>query len=197
MIKFPYLDTVLWLLFSNCVCTFGDIFFGVKSGRVCKNLSKRALSSALARRNGAMDADLALLAGLLHEIGKIPILEMATRREDLWSNPGLLEDILEGLAPMISAATLRQWQLPEALVQAARHQHNFAYDHNGECDLTDVLLVAHILSLAQAGERSQLPRLDETPSFSRITQQQLTPSESAQVLLEVQQQTGELKQLLA
>jgi hypothetical protein len=53
-----------------------------------------ALSAALARRNGEMDMDLVMLSGLLHEIGKIPILEMATRREDLWANPGLLEDIL-------------------------------------------------------------------------------------------------------
>lgn len=156
-----------------------------------------ALSAALARRNGELDMDLALLGGLLHEIGKIPILEMAIRREDLWTNPGLLEDILEGLAPMISAATLRQWRLPESLIQAAKQQHNYAYDHSGQCDVTDVLLVAHILSLAQAGTRSELPRLDETPAFSRITQQRLTPSESAQVLLEVQEQTGELKQLLA
>jgi len=38
-----------------------------------------ATCASLARLNGNVDSDMAMLTGLLHEVGKIPILEMATR----------------------------------------------------------------------------------------------------------------------
>ena len=83
------------------------------------------------------------------------------------------------------------------VVAAAEQQNNWTYDHSGECDVTDVLLVAHVLSLAKARRREELPRLDETPAFMQITQQRLTPKQSMAVLAEVQAQTGQLRTLLS
>jgi len=109
----------------------------------------------------------------------------------------LLDDILAGVGPLVSAKTLEQWGLPAVVVDAAAAQNNWAYDHLGDCDVTDVLLVAHVLSLAKARQRDQLPRLDETPAFRQITQQRLSPKQSMSVLAEVQIQTAQLRQLLS
>lgn len=154
------------------------------------------LSAALAKLNGDMDDGIALVTGLLHEIGKIPILQRAQSYPDLLDQSGLLTDIVNGLSPTVSANTLRQWQLPEPVIDAVEQQGNWTYDHAGPCNVTDVLLVAHVLALAKAGELEQLPRLDETPAFEKITRERLSAKVSLQVLDEVRQRAGELNSLL-
>ena len=100
------------------------------------------------------------------------------------------------MGPLVSTNTLRQWGLPDPIVDAVTQQGNWTYDHDGPCDITDILLVSHVLSLAKAGAREQLPRLDETPAFEKITKQRLSPKLSLQVLQEVEQRAAELKSLL-
>ena len=154
------------------------------------------LCASLAKLNGEVDDGSALLTGLLHEIGKIPVLQRAQSYPDLLEQPGLLADITNGLGPLVSTNTLRQWGLPDPIVDAVTQQGNWTYDHDGPCDITDILLVSHVLSLAKAGAREQLPRLDETPAFEKITKQRLSPKLSLQVLQEVEQRAAELKSLL-
>ncbi|MFK7913757.1 MAG: HDOD domain-containing protein [Pseudomonadales bacterium] len=156
-----------------------------------------ALTAALARLQGSLDPDLALLTGLLHEIGKIPILERAVEYPDLLAQPGLLEDILAGVSPMISAATLREWQLPEDLVMATERQHEWSYDHGGDTNHVDLLLVAHIYAARDAEGQQVLPRLDETPAFARITGTRLSAKQSLQVINEAAEKTRALKALLS
>lgn len=156
-----------------------------------------SLTAALARLEGSLDPDLALLTGLLHEIGKIPVLERAVSYPDLLEQPAMLEDILEGVAPLISAATLRQWQLPEDLITASERQHQWSYDHDGPTDHADLLLVAHVYGARDAREQRALPRLDETPAFARITGARLSAQQSLQIINEAAAQTGALKALLS
>lgn len=156
-----------------------------------------ALTAALARLQGSLDPDLALLTGLLHEIGKIPILEQAVQHPDLLAQPGMLEDILAGVSPMISAATLRTWQLPEDLVVATERQHEWSYDHGGDTNHVDLLLVAHIYASRDGDPQQVLPRLDETPAFARITGTRLSARESLQVINEAAEKTRALKALLS
>ncbi len=156
-----------------------------------------ALAATLARLEGRLDPDIALLAGLLHEIGKIPILQSASSFSDLSAKPGLLEDVLAGMGPSVSAATLKQWALSPELIAAAQRQHQWSYDHEGPADYCDLLIVAHVHALTRERERYQLPRLAETPALSRITGDQLSARESLEIVKDAQAQTQALKQLLA
>ena len=155
-----------------------------------------SLCASLARLEGTLSPDTALLTGLLHEIGKIPILQQASRHPDLLERPGLLDDILAGLGPVVSAATLRQWQLGADFVQAAELQHSWSYDHDGTADYVDLLLVAHVHALTRQEQDYALPRLDETPAFSRITGKRLSGAESLAVLRAAEDETKALRQLL-
>ncbi|MEM1231950.1 MAG: HDOD domain-containing protein [Pseudomonadota bacterium] len=154
------------------------------------------LAAALARLGGRLDADVALLAGLLHEIGKLPLLERAARHPDLLAHPGLLDDIMAGIGPVVSVATLRQWRLPEPLIDAAEHQHNWGHEHAGDTSYTDLLIVAHLHASTHDREAHGMPRLTETPAFSRVTGARLSASESLGVIREAAQATGDLKALL-
>lgn len=103
-----------------------------------------ALSRVLAQRFSRLDADLAMLAGLIHDIGALPILSYAERHPELAADGGLLDHILERLHPWTGSALLERWALDPQLVLAAGGHENLDYDHDGDADLLDVVIVANL-----------------------------------------------------
>ncbi|MEM9743348.1 MAG: HDOD domain-containing protein [Pseudomonadota bacterium] len=172
-------------------------------GAVWRHLLKiGSLCAALARLSQKLDPDLALLVGLLHEVGKIPILVRAMDYPDLRDTPGLLDDILAALGPQLTVATLSAWGLADAVLGAADRQHQWNYDHEGDVDTVDLLLVAHVFdSGAQSGTHADsapmMPPLTEIPAFSKITGRDLTAQESLTVLKDAQAESQALRSLLS
>lgn len=156
-----------------------------------------ALAAVLARLTPGLDSDRALLVGLLHGIGALPILELAEGFPDLLEQPGLLDEILYGSTPEVSDRVLAQWGFDDDFRAAALAQGNYFRDHEGGADYTDVLLVAHLHSLVRERAFHRLPRIDETPAFGKLALGRLSPQLSLTVLDEARDQVRELKSLLA
>ena len=156
-----------------------------------------ALAAVLSRLTPGLDSDRGLLVGLLHEIGALPILRLAEDFPDLAERPMILDEILAGLTPEVSAAVLDQWGMGEAFRTAALHQENWFRDHDGDADYPDVLVVAHLHLMVRERAFHRLPRLDETPAFARLALGGLSPQLSLTVLDEAREQVQELRSLLA
>ncbi len=156
-----------------------------------------ALAAVLARLTPGMDGDRGLLMGLLHEIGALPILKLAEQFPDLDGRAALLDEILGGLTPEITATVLEQWGFHEDFREAALQQGNYFRDHDGDPDYTDVLVVAHLHSMVRQRAFHRLPRIDETPAFARLALGKLSPQLSLVVLDEAKSQVQELKALLS
>ncbi|HHJ17196.1 MAG TPA: HDOD domain-containing protein [Gammaproteobacteria bacterium] len=105
-----------------------------------------AISRALAGQTANVDPDQAMLAGLLHDIGTLPILYRAEERDDLLDTPGLLDHLIENLHARIGGAILQHWKFPAALVAVAAEHEDLTRDHDGPADLVDVVQVANLQS---------------------------------------------------
>ncbi len=105
-----------------------------------------AISRALAGHAPGVEPDQAMLAGLLHDIGILPILYRAEERDELLDTPGLLDHMIESLHTRIGGAILKHWKFPEALVAVAAEHENLTRDHAGPADLVDVVQVAYLQS---------------------------------------------------
>ncbi|MFQ5643916.1 MAG: HDOD domain-containing protein [Thiogranum sp.] len=105
-----------------------------------------AISRALAGQTPGVDPDQAMLGGLLHDIGTLPILYRAEERTELLETPGLLDHLIENLHTRIGSAILKHWKFPETLVAVAAEHENLARDHAGPADLVDVVQVANLQS---------------------------------------------------
>jgi HD-like signal output (HDOD) protein len=68
-----------------------------------------AVCHILARHLHEFNPDQAFLAGLLHDIGVMPILILADKRADLNSHPELLEVVITNLSGFVGGLMLRQW----------------------------------------------------------------------------------------
>ncbi len=155
-----------------------------------------AYTTVLARLSKDFDNAKGLLLGLLHEIGAVPILELAEKFPELESTPGVLDAVLANLVPQLSAQTLIKWKLDD-FADAAKHQENWFYEHDGNANYTDLLIVAHLHGLIKARKFKDLPRVDETPAYQQLSTYGLSAAASVNILEEAQQELQELQALLS
>jgi len=105
-----------------------------------------AIARVLAGQCKLVSPDQAMLAGLIHDIGILPILYRAEERDDILDTPGLLDELISRLHTRIGGAILEHWKFPASLVAVAAEHEDLERTHEGEADLVDVVQVANLQS---------------------------------------------------
>lgn len=130
------------------------------------NLSQQraALSAGLAQHLPHLQVEDALLAGLLQDVGCLPLLKELHR----WPQVSRLEVDLQRLCEQLSAELgdllLGAWKLPASLQDCARLRRDWCRQHKGPVDLADVVQVASQL-LEEPRDDNRLARL---PAYQRM-----------------------------
>jgi HD-like signal output (HDOD) protein len=104
-----------------------------------------ALAYAVASRAPSVNADESMLAGLLHNVGKIYILARANRHDGLFKHTDALNQILRDWHTNIGKAIVENWGFPEHISEAIGEHENIDRTA-GFADVTDVLTVAVMMS---------------------------------------------------
>lgn len=109
----------------------------------------------------------ALLAGLIHNIGSLPILLIAENYDDLFHDEAALNLLVQELQGRVGAMILENWNFSADLINVVTQCHNFQYDHTGDANLTDLvqftLLQGGFIADNQAPEDWSL-----IPAFSKV-----------------------------
>jgi HD-like signal output (HDOD) protein len=104
-----------------------------------------ALSYAVAVRIKGINADEAMLTGLLHNVGKIYILARASRHGDLFKDPPVLAQVMRDWHANVGKAIIENWGFPEHLCDAVAEHENIDRVV-GRPDIGDVLTVAVMMA---------------------------------------------------
>ncbi|EXI74584.1 MAG TPA: HDOD domain-containing protein [Candidatus Accumulibacter phosphatis] len=111
-----------------------------------------ALSRVLARRLTRVNADEALFAGLVHDIGVFYLLSRAVNFPELVASPRDLHQLLVQWHDHIGHALLAAMSLPEELVLVVQ-EHELDRAVSGVATLADIVFVANRLSGVEHGWR--------------------------------------------
>ena len=112
-----------------------------------------AVSFVLAARYTRLPPEQAMLAGLIHEIGCLPILTLAERHADTAHNPAALERVIRNLHPKLGVEILRAWDFPVDLAEMPVRYANFGRKHEGDADYADLISVANLYVWQQSQHR--------------------------------------------
>ncbi|MEZ5504622.1 MAG: HDOD domain-containing protein [Gammaproteobacteria bacterium] len=148
----------------------------------------------LARHTRGLDPDQGLLAGLLHDIGVVPILMYAEEYPTLVNDPRLLEKTIKDLKTELGPVILKRWNFNEEMVVAAQHSENWRYQHDGEVDFADLVIVAHLHQLMANEEKAA--QLEKVPAFRRLFPTDMSAKQLVQIMEEAKSQLDETRQLL-
>ncbi|CAK0760021.1 HDOD domain-containing protein [Gammaproteobacteria bacterium] len=134
-----------------------------------QSVSVAALSHFLAQSNRHLDADQAMLGGLIHNIGALPIFVMAENDPSLTDNPLVLNQLVDFLGPLVGCMILDAWRFPETLKAVVTHCRNLAYESPvSKADYADVVLVARLQSLIGSGHPDADADWTQVPSFAKV-----------------------------
>lgn len=157
-----------------------------------------ALSWVLADSVTSIDPEEALLAGLLHDIGVVPILVQAEHHVNLFADQANLDHAIKELRGDVGTAVLENWTFPSAFLDAVRHAENWSWESpEPSPQLADVVIVAQLHSMIGANQNSDLPLFDQVPSYRRLGELKLNASRSLQLLTEARARVDEVHRLLS
>lgn len=126
-------------------------------------------AATMAKHHPGLAPDVALVAGLVHDIGKIPILIKACEYEELHKKTEFLDNLLTKLHAKLGASVLKLWKFDPMIVAVAAEHENLARDPgDAPVDYVDLVQVANILSYE--GSDHPLAKVDRTKikAFTRI-----------------------------
>ncbi len=156
-----------------------------------------AISNELGRVTPGKSADHALLCGLVHDIGALPIISSARSHPEIAENSQILDQTIDNLKAEVGAMVLRKWGFADDFIHAALHSEDWMQDTSDEPSYLDLVLVAQLHACIGTAKMQQLPRLDLVPAFHKLALGRLTPRHSIGILENAKDQIRELKALLS
>lgn len=103
------------------------------------------IAHVLARHYTKLKPDQATLAGIVHQIGVLPILTYAEDNRRLLKDTAALDELINTLHPVLGRRILEAWNFPEELVIIPEQHLNFERELN-KADYADVIMVANLQS---------------------------------------------------
>ena len=114
-----------------------------------------AMCHVVARRFSQINADTALLAGLLQSVGKLYLLTRAARFPALLADAGTYQRLVSEWHGRLAEAILRNWELSDEIINAVVSGEDAEREHPGATDLGDVLAVSSALAHLGPDPRAQ------------------------------------------
>lgn len=157
-----------------------------------------ALCWVLADHATRIDPEEALLAGLLHDIGIVPVLVQAEHHVNLFADENNLKHAMAELRADVGCAVLENWEFPKTFVQAIRHAEDWHYEcRESAPQLVDVVIVAQLHAMIGSSQNAGLPAFDQVPAWRRLGELELNASRSLELLSEARGRVDEVHKLLS
>jgi len=141
-----------------------------------------AICAVLAHKTRGFDPDRAMLAGLVHDIGAVPILTYADRHPQLIGQAEHIDETIHALRGEIGVTVLRKWSFPEDFETVATQAENWWRDHAGEADYTDLVVLSQLHSFVGTLQVHKHPRMDEIPAYRKLIAEEADADISRDVL---------------
>lgn len=147
-----------------------------------------AISRMLAVMLKGLSAEQALLAGLIHNIGVLPVLVMLEKQDASAVSEEQLSSLLDQLQGPVGKMVLEAWEFPQHMLDVVQNSYKFDREHEGDKDYVDLIQV----SLLQGGYASLQNGNANIPAFAKLNidpEVNLIEIEENKVIIEDTQRT--------
>ncbi len=156
-----------------------------------------AIAFVLARVTPRLDPEQALLGGLLHNVGILPVLAYAERDLDLIRDTELFQSLVQGPQPRLAALVLKQWRFEPEFIDQVRQMGLSDRYGLAVAELADVVIVARLLANLGSTSRRALEELEGKAVIARFPLFELGTGAALELLSEAREEMIELTELLS
>ncbi len=126
-----------------------------------------SIASAMASHFTKLKPDQAMLAGLVHNIGALPIISRAEQIPALIQDEEIFASLIERLSGPIGTSIMQSWNFPSELSIVANEHNNYTYNSD-KIDYVDVVIVAKLQNLAGTSHPDAQIDWNDVPSFCKL-----------------------------
>ena len=178
--------------------------FKAKSGLIRRKMQElwshsshvAAISAVLAHKTPGFDPDRAMLAGLVHDIGIVPILAYADRQPDILASPGDLAEAVRELRSEIGVQIIRKWDFPTDFEDVVVHAEDWYRDSGPEATYSDIVMISQLHSFIGKIDIKKMPKMDELPAYKKLAAGNLDADLSINILDQVKDEIDNIRTML-
>lgn len=126
------------------------------------------ISRVIAAQINSLNKDQAMLGGLIHDIGALPILVRAEDIPELVQNEVILDRVIDQLHPILGKQILEHWEFPKSLVSVAAEHENLERDGGNSPDYVDVVMIANLQSYFGTDHAHTRRDWNAIPAFAKL-----------------------------
>jgi HD-like signal output (HDOD) protein len=142
-----------------------------------------ALCGVLAKHCSSFRPESATLAGLLQDIGVLPILNVLNDHHAQITNETQVLNATDKFAPTVGTILLGRWGFDAETIEVARSRADWFRNPRPAPDLADLVLIARLHDNIATGKGGQnLPRIDAVPASAKLPLGELEPDSSLTLL---------------
>ena len=123
---------------------------------------------AIATKYTELDPDDALLAGLVHNIGYLPLGKSLESFPEAEKDPTLLVELMGNIHTRVGEMILNSWSFPQHIIDASIHYVEQFREGTSKVDLTDIVIIAGLNTYRGTDHPCTLPDWSQYPAFKKI-----------------------------
>jgi HD-like signal output (HDOD) protein len=155
-----------------------------------------SISAVFAHRIPGFDPDRAMLAGLIHDVGIVPILTHADNHPDIIANPKDLAETVKQLRVDIGVQIVRRWDFSSDFEDVVINAENWFRNDNQPTSYADIVMIAQLHSFIGKVDVKKMPKIDDLPAYQKIAEH-LDASDSLDILEIARDEIEHIRKMLA
>lgn len=132
------------------------------------SLQVAAISRVLAGGVPELENEQAMLGGLIHNIGALPILTKMDEHYGFNADQEIVTSLIEEVAPSIGAKILDNWNFADSLANIPEACVDLGYDPGPVPTYADIVLVARLQNLSAIGSPEAAADWSNVPAFAKV-----------------------------
>ncbi len=155
-----------------------------------------SISAVFAHKIPGFDPDRAMLAGLIHDIGIVPILTYADNHPEIIAHPKDLVETVKKLRADIGVQIIRRWDFPEDFEDVVTNAENWFRNDNNPPNYSDIVMISQLHSFIGKIDIKKMPKIDDLPAYKKLAGH-LDANDSINILDAAKDEIEHIRQMLA
>lgn len=140
------------------------------------------ISATLAAGYSHLDPDQAMLAGLIHDIGKLPLIEITSKKQELIENRDWRTRTILRFHCLVGGLLLKKWGFDEEMILVGQKHEDLKRDIDGPVDYVDLIITANLrYHTHEKSPRYRHIQPEDVPAYQKVMKNGLNNQDELRV----------------